>query len=68
MNHLIDLMLKSQLAVHTPDNNQSKYNNKIAKAYEELNGIKLIEPILKVASTSDELKIIFDYLRFCRER
>jgi NACHT domain len=63
LKHLYDLNLKSKLSHNTDDANRLKFHEKIWKMYEELNELKLIDPILKVASSSKDLQIIFDFSR-----
>lgn len=62
LKHLTLLLTKSKLAHHhTLESDRRKFNPIIARVFEELNTIKWIEPVLKVAAFSDELKIIFDF-------
>lgn len=63
MKHLKSLILKSKLAHDAFGEEKKCLDEFIAKAFEELNGIKGIEPILKVVSNSNDLKIIFDFNR-----
>jgi predicted SprT family Zn-dependent metalloprotease len=63
LKHLYDLNLKSKLSHSTVDGNRRKYHELIWKAYEELNELKLIQPILKVVSADVNLQIIFDFDR-----
>lgn len=59
--HLLVLYSKSKLGLdetHIDDHHES-----IRKAFEELNKLTWIEPILKIVSTSRKLKIVFDFSR-----
>jgi hypothetical protein len=61
--HLTVLRAKCKLIHSTPEDNQQEFHAKIMQALEELNVIKWIEVLLKIAACSDELKIIFDFNR-----
>src|SRR5690349_23641899 len=62
MKHLKALILKTNLEYDDQDENRN-YNRIVVKAFEELNSLKSIEPILKVVANSENLKIIFDFER-----
>lgn len=61
--HITTLIEKSNLAHHTPGINKNHYGQLISNAYYELNAIEMIEPILRIAATTDKLSIIFDFSR-----
>ena len=58
--HLTLLQEKSKLNHDSSESDRRIYQPQIAKAFEELNEINWIEPILKIAASSPNLRIIFD--------
>lgn len=62
LKHLNQLI--SQCRLHAASkSNRKAYSEFITAAFEELNSMKSIEPILKVASISAKLEIVFDFNR-----
>lgn len=59
--HLMRLFSMSRLSHYSSDIERPEHNIMIIKAFEDLNKLKWIEPILKVAATSKDLKIVFDF-------
>lgn len=63
LKHLVDLNSSSRLSHEASPWDRRIYLQLIAEAFEDLNGLSCIEPILKVASTAENLKIVFDFNR-----
>lgn len=62
-SHLAKLISHSSLIHTTSDEMRCKYHELLVKAFEDLNSIRWIEPLLKILATVDDLKIIFDFDR-----
>ena len=62
-NFVTTLLSKSKIANDFQSKRKPKLWNLVNEAYMELSKIKSIEPILKVVSQSEKLKIIFDFDR-----
>lgn len=63
LNHLFKLNSISKLSHEAPRNDRREYLRLITEAFEDLNDSVLIKPVLKVASTVSNLKIVFDFNR-----
>lgn len=63
LNHLIELNVKSKLTHTSDDQSRRSHHERIVKTYEELNEIKWINPILKIVSMIESLRIVFDFHR-----
>lgn len=61
IEHLEALKSKSKLSHDAPMINRRQYLEAIAVAFDDLNTLKSIQPILKVASTVKILQIVFDF-------
>lgn len=61
LQHLSSLISKSRTSLSANTNNRREQLEMIHEAFEELNDIKSIVPLLKVVASSDKLKIIFDF-------
>lgn len=61
--HVKKLISLSCVSHETPSSDHSHFRMVIAEAFEDLNSLDFIEPILKVASTASDLKIVFDFKR-----
>lgn len=61
--HLLILHAKSKLGLDATHNNRHSYRESIIEAFEDLNKLTWIEPILKIVSTSKKLQIVFDFIR-----
>lgn len=61
MKHLESLIARSSLANVVLKEEEKYFDSLIAGAFEELNEIEGIEPILKVVSNSNDLNIVFDF-------
>lgn len=61
LKHLRDLFSFSKLCHEGPENERSKHLQLITKAFDDLNRLIWIEPVLKVASTASNLQFVFDF-------
>lgn len=61
--HVHDLIAMSKLSHDTNDAHRRILNEKIMRAFEEVNEFNQIEPVLKLAATAENLEIIFDFQR-----
>lgn len=61
LKHLRDLNAKCKLSHNTPLDSRQKYNLLITQAFEELNNIIDIEPILRVVANAKTCSIFFDF-------
>lgn len=59
--HLNILSWKSKLSLSTSDGQRRYFRELIDRAFEDLNEIEYIVPLLKLAASSDCLQIIFDF-------
>lgn len=59
--HLVLLSDKSKLSYDSKESDRQTCQQSIMKSFESLNGINLIEPLLKFAAKIDNLTIIFDF-------
>lgn len=62
LKHVQALISKSKLSHDASMSDRSAYFGQITKAFEDLNSLKLVEPILKIASTDAQLKLVFDFI------
>lgn len=61
LKHLHSILSQCRLSHDESEENRKVYAEYITAAFEEINDIKSIEPILKVVSTSPDLRIVFDF-------
>lgn len=61
LKHLQSLNNKSKLSPGASDTDRQSYQSLITKAFDDLNSLESVEPILKVASTGADLQIVFDF-------
>lgn len=59
--HLEFLILKTSLSQNTPNGKVKKFMESVRKVYKKLNKREKLQPILKIAAYSKELKIVFDF-------
>lgn len=61
--HVASLVAKSKIAHDNSELDRRKLLELIAKAFEELNEIEWVAPMLKIIANSEDLNIIFDFNR-----
>lgn len=61
LKHLIRLSKKTKLCYNNSNADKRNYRTLIVEAYEDLNEIKFIEPILRVVAYAKLLDIVFDF-------
>lgn len=59
--HLLILNGSSRISHNSCNDSANDYRKLINRAFEDLNNISWIESILKIVSTAEELKVIFDF-------
>lgn len=59
--HLVVICSKCKLSHSTPDEMKNVYAELISKAFDDLNRISWIKPILALVSNAEDLKMIFDF-------
>lgn len=63
LTHLNIITQQSRISFNSPDEETLNYQEHINKAFNFLNGIEEIEPILKLVSAAETLNIFFDFFR-----
>lgn len=63
IKHIAALISKSKLSHDASKHRRKEFNEVITKAFEELNEIKEIEPMLKALALAEDLNIVFDFYR-----